>query len=269
MSEETRQQRRQRQREQLKLGRAKLGAGLSLQPRSFEVIAVAALVKAKLTEAGNACRASEAAGLAQALGEASLAAHPARRAIACAKGCAYCCHGFVGATAPEVFRVAAAVRAKGSEAPPLEAIAAAGAAVRDVKPDDRVGLKRPCALLKHNACSVYASRPLVCRQATSFSLPSCVEEFEGIDRESRIEVSSVHLDHASNAHIVLLGAMRAAGLPTDALELSSATALALAEPDAEARWLAGEDVFASLPRFVRRPPEIERVAGEIAKAISD
>ena len=82
MSEETRQQRRQRQREQLKLGRAKLGAGLSLQPRSFEVIAVAALVKAKLTEAGNACRASESAGLAQAHGEASLSAHPARRNIA-------------------------------------------------------------------------------------------------------------------------------------------------------------------------------------------
>ncbi len=74
MTDATRQQRRRETREQIKVGRALLGKGLSLQPKAAEIIAVAMVVKSKLEEVGNARRAGEAAELAQTLVETSVAA---------------------------------------------------------------------------------------------------------------------------------------------------------------------------------------------------
>ena len=77
----------------------------------------------------------------------------------------------------------------------------------------------------------------------------------------------MHLAHSSNAHVVLLGALAAAGLPTDAFELAAALDVALADPLAEQRWLAGEDVFARLPRDLIRPKDVTMVANVIAQAL--
>ena len=40
--------------------------------------------------------------------------------------------------------------------------------------------------------------------------------------------------------------------------------IALAAPESERRWLAGEDVFAVLPRNIVRPMVVEQVAAKIA-----
>jgi Fe-S-cluster containining protein len=136
-----------------------------------------------------------------------------------------------------------------------------------VSPADRIGTKLPCPLLVEGGCSVYRARPLVCRQATSTNLAACIDEFEGRDLHSRIPISGVHLQHASNAHITLLGAMRAAGFATDAMELAAALHVVLAEPDAEARWLRGEDVFKAVPRQVTREAELEKAISHVAAAL--
>ena len=269
MDEATRQQRRQRHREQLKAGRALMTTGLGLEPARADVIAVAQVLKAKLSERDNQRRASEAAALAQSLNETSLTARPpVRVTIACCKGCSYCCYGFVGILPAEAFRLAEAVRAGRSGKLDVVTVRARAAPLRGLGPGERIGAKLACPLLGDGGlCSVYADRPLVCRQATSLSLPACIEEFEGVDPEGRIEVSTVHLAHSSNAHVVLLGALAAAGLPTDAYELSAALDVALAEPQAEQRWLGGEDIFAGLPRNVTRPGEVTAVANAIAQAL--
>ena len=62
--------------------------------------------------------------------------------------------------------------------------------------------------------------------------------------------------------------MRAAGLPTDALELAAALDVALAMPDAEARWLAGEDVFRDVQRPGPREAQTERAIQHVADALS-
>jgi Fe-S-cluster containining protein len=268
MNETTRQQRRKLVRERLKTGERALARGLSANPVREDVIAVAQVLRAKLAETDNPRRATEAAALAQRLAETSLKAYPAKTPIACTLGCSYCCYGFVSVVAPEAFRLADAVRA-GASAPVDAATARAAAALtRGVAPDDRVGRKLPCPLLNDGACSVYTVRPLVCRQTTSLSLPGCVEEFEGIDRDGRIPISSVHMAHASNANVVLLGAMLAAGLPTEAYELGAALEVALADPDCERRWLAGENVFAAAGRPIPRQREADQVAAAIARELA-
>jgi Fe-S-cluster containining protein len=218
-------------------------------------------------ERGNDQRAGEAAGLAHALIEKSLTARPPAISIACRSGCAYCCYSFVGVTAPEVFRLAYAVRKSCNEGLKVDDVRARGLALRGLGPAERPGRKLPCALLLGDLCGVYHERPMVCRQATSLSLEACVDEFENTGKYEEIPVSSLHLAYASNVHVAFLGALAAAGYSTDAYEMSAALNVALSESDAEPRWLAGEAIFADVPAVVRPSPDVEVVACKIAEAI--
>jgi hypothetical protein len=149
-----------------------------------------------------------------------------------------------------------------------DAVRERGRALIGVSPEARMGGKLACPLLVDGGCSVYRFRPLVCRQATSLDVDICLDEFEGRNPNARVPISGVHLQHASNAHITLLGAMRAAGFATDALELAAALDVALAEPDAEARWLGGEDVFGNVPRQVTREARLEQAISHVAGALA-
>lgn len=269
MSDASRQQRRRESREKVKVGRQLLSKGLPLQPSAAEVVAVAMAVKAKLEEGGNAKRASEAAELAQNLVETSIAARPPTlQKIACAKGCAYCCYTLVAVTAPEAFRLANAVRAGLAAGLSSDAVRERGKPLIGVAASDRIGRKLACPLLVDGACSVYRHRPLVCRQATSLDLAACIDEFEARNMTSRVPISGAYQQHSSNAHITLLAALRALGLSTEPMELASALDVALADPGAEARWLAGEDVFRDVPRLVKRDQQVERAIVHVAAALA-
>jgi len=268
MTGDSRQQRRKQVRERIKLGERTISTGLSQLPRRAEAVAVAEVLKAKLNETGNDLRASEASGLAHRLGEQSMRAHPPKARVACTKGCAYCCHSFVGVTPPEIFQLADMVRRGNADGLDIQSVRARSAVLHGLSPSARIGRKLPCPLLVDGACGVYADRPLVCRQATSLSLTSCIEEFENSSSSDQVEVSQGHLAHAGNAFVVLLGALLAVGLPIDAFELGAGLDVALADPESERRWLAGEDVFAALPRNVPRPREVDMVAKAIAAELN-
>jgi Fe-S-cluster containining protein len=265
---QTRQQQRQLQREYVKLGRSAMTSGLPPQPKRDTVLGVALVLKSKLTERGNNLRAGEAAGLAHALIEKSLTARSPKISIACRSGCAYCCYSFVGVTAPEVFRLAHAVRKSRNEALKIGDVRARGVALQGLSPAERPGRKLPCPLLVGDLCGVYHERPMVCRQATSLSLEACVDEFENAGKYAEIPVSSLHLAYASNVHVAFLGALTAAGYSSDAYEMSAALDIALGENDAESRWLAGEQIFARLPAVVRPSGDVDAVARKIAEAIA-
>lgn len=261
----SRQQRRRMEREQLKSGRALFASGLPPSPKREAMRDVARTLADKLDETSNPCRAGEAAAMAQDLFETSLKRYPARVEVACRKGCGYCCHSFVGAVPPEIFRVA---RALSRAMPPglsRADIEVKAAQLGSMPAPSRVGARLACPLLVNDACSVYVARPLVCRQATSLSLSACMEEFAGqYAQNDQIEVSAAHLSHAGNAHVAMLGAMLAAGLPTQAYEFASALNVALNSPDGERRWLEGENIFRDLPKLAQRQPAIDQVAAKIA-----
>lgn len=260
-----RQQRRRIEREQIKSGRTLLATGLPPTPKREAMRDIARALKAKLIERDNPLRAGEAAAITQNLFEASLKRYPARVEIACKKGCTYCCHGFVGAVPPEIFRIAHTLSSRMPSGLTRADISAKATLLGSMSPAARVGAKLACPLLIDNACSTYGERPLVCRQATSLMLPACIEEFEGhYGASDKIEVSSAHLTHAGNAHVALLGAMLSADLPTTAYEFASSLDVALSLPDAESRWLAGEEIFRSCKNPVERQPLIDQVAAKIA-----
>jgi len=189
-------------------------------------------------------RASDAAEMSLKVFERSATIHPAEIPLQCQRGCSFCCYDIVAATAPEVFRIARHVL--GQPGPSREAalrrIEAAHAATAGAGPEDRQRHRRPCGMLEAGVCSGYAARPLVCRAANSGSVRACEDAFH--DGVTRIPVASVPFV-LRDAHLLcLLAALQAARLDDRAYELNHALWLAVSLPDAEARWLAGEDFFA-------------------------
>ena len=61
------------------------------------------------------------------------------------------------------------------------------------------------------------------------------------------------MDTAEAVRTLMLAALAAKGLPDAGYDLTRALAVVLADPTAEARWLAGEDALAGL-QAAPRPP---------------
>ena len=153
----------------------------------------------------------------------------------CRVGCAYCCrHLRVEASEPELFYIARAVRQMPEEQfestrqrlrAHVEAVAG--------QPSSRA----PCAFLVENRCQIYAARPAVCRKAHSLSVEDCASGAAEIPQNLGIVLA---------AEALMLGtaaAYRDVGRGAAARELCAGLLAVLADPTAEARWLAGEAVF--------------------------
>jgi Fe-S-cluster containining protein len=194
-------------------------------------------------------RASRAAEKAHEFFENSLKRSAKGIKIECAKGCAFCCHVAVSALAPEVFHIANTMRAqRGSDFEARRAAIHAGArSTRGLSDFDRARRKLPCVLLENNVCSVYSARPGPCRGMTSISVKACERSFNGAGVPIPTPVVWGTL---RNAHLqALMAALTAVELSSESYDLNEAILVALENPDAEARWLKGEDVFAGVPRL--------------------
>lgn len=173
--------------------------------------------------------------------EATLAAADIK--VACAKGCAHCCHAWVSATAPELLYVAKLIRRRGSALPAR--VAAAYQETRDRDAAARAKNPRPCPMLEANLCSIYESRPAVCRFAASINAIACERVLRVLMRET-IPTPLRHIKGRAVYEIAMTIALLHAGLPHRYYEFNAGLAAALAREDAESAWLAGEDVFAGV-----------------------
>jgi Putative zinc- or iron-chelating domain len=263
---ETRQQRRAKMRELTKLGQAAVERGLAKVPKRAELVGLALVLRAKLADKNDKYRASAAAALAHRAYEAAIASDPPKLSFACRKGCSYCCHGMVTVTAPEAFRLARLVGAPGSGSPSELEFMRRAALTAGLSPMQRLGRKLACPFLAERSCSVYASRPLICRQLVSLTVEPCIEEYEGKDG---VITMPRHLPtHAGNVQLAMLAALRSLGHAVRIYELSAAVLAALASPEAEERWCAGADIFHALahdPAWIRDGEDaIETLAAELA-----
>ena len=165
--------------------------------------------------------------------------------IACHAGCHWCCYFKVSATVPEIFVLARHLEATRTP----DALASLKAHLSLLAQDPRlfsdarkVAARIPCALLDAaGSCSVHEARPIACRGWNAYDPEACIRSLDDED-----EIAPGNLQLARECAVVGLGLLAAlddAALPTDIVELNSALSIALSEPHALERWLAGEPIF--------------------------
>lgn len=214
-----------------------LDLGSDLKAETVNARHIAAL----LTNGGDLRRASAAAQYAHDLLDRTLATR-VTGPIACAKGCALCCHTFVSATIPEIFRLAEHVRSTGVPTAPIIDAAALAKAIGQAR---RFTTRVSCPLLENEICGGYGARPLACRTMLSRSMAACSAYFP-INGSGALDYAPGAREARGRVEMILLAALSLAGLSGRHVELIQGLAVALAEDNAEQRWLAGEDLFAGV-----------------------
>lgn len=165
--------------------------------------------------------------------------------IACKSGCSYCCRALkVSVSLPEIFllklHVTSLPAAEGATL--RQRIADVYSRTRDHNAQERLLQHESCPLLVDNRCSVYEVRPLSCRAAVSLDADACRRAYAG--EKVKINMPQSYFEALKTTSLLLLATMSAAGLDCRSYELNAALHIALSEPDAEQRWLNGENIFA-------------------------
>jgi hypothetical protein len=182
--------------------------------------------------------------------------------IACRKACSHCCVQTVVVTAAEAFAVAAEMRDRQETVAKL--LAAAPRHLGEPKSE-----WRDCIFLGDDgACTVYEARPLACHAFVSFDLQACIQFFAGKDVNTQFTPSD-RQQMLYVCRMMLSAAHRLIGHGDQpGYELSGAVTAILKTPDAEARWLAGENILKDVPQGPPIPPafadEIGRMAAYVA-----
>jgi Fe-S-cluster containining protein len=178
--------------------------------------------------------------------------------IACGKGCSHCCVIAVTVSAPEALYVGKQVAALGPQA--IARVRAANEVTRHIDLLARDRHPHDCPMLQDHACTIYAHRPKACRQAASTDALACERSNRQLSREA-VPSPAGHIGSRTAYAMALYAALAQAALPSDAYEFNAALVRVFDTPDAEARWLAGEDIFAGVPR---EPPTPKMYAERIA-----
>ena len=102
--------------------------------------------------------------------------------VACRKGCSDCCHAPVNATIVEAAAIVEALKRDRTTAELASLVAELRAYVDDLHSKIETGahqFRRACPLLRGNECSVYETRPLICRGQASWDKEICALWKEG------------------------------------------------------------------------------------------
>ncbi|WP_245257460.1 YkgJ family cysteine cluster protein [Methylocapsa acidiphila] len=164
-------------------------------------------------------------------------------AVACHGGCAACCAIRVAATAPEILLIARTINDLPKRLEIEGKIIDADRMTRRLDPQQRMLAGLVCPFIEQDLCVIYPVRPMACRGHASFDQRACAEAMAG--RAGDVPISALHLTVRSLVQNSMQSALRDAGLSWANYELNQGLQIALADNSCEARWLAGEDVFAS------------------------
>jgi hypothetical protein len=169
---------------------------------------------------------------------------------ACQAGCSWCCYMEVFAGAPEVLRVAAYIREQFSleeQAAARERVAARCTELDRERDSPCARLTTPCGMLVDGSCAVHPARPIRCAAWSSLDAEQCRRwhEWSGEGEPVAVTTFIPQSEIMVGTHAGLLEGLAALGYQAELLEFNRALAIALDNPDAGERWLAGEPVFAS------------------------
>ena len=182
--------------------------------------------------------------------------------IACRPGCDHCCTTGVSTWPPVVLAVAAYLRRKLTDEQLAEVRARVDAYVAEgasLSLRARTFSRRMCPLNENGNCRVYDVRPLPCRTYHSFNVDRCRADREAASEWVSVPYDPERLHWESVIDEAAGSATEALGLSNDEVDFIPALQIALAEPDAAERYLAGDPVFARAisdpdePDFQSRP----------------
>jgi Fe-S-cluster containining protein len=165
--------------------------------------------------------------------------------VACGKGCSHCCVISVTLSAPEAIYVGKQVAAMGADT--IAKVRAAHAVTGQFDLAERAQHSHDCPMLQDNSCTIYEHRPKACRQAASSDAGACARVHRSLANELVPTPRAYDGSRAAYA-IALHAALSQAVLDTSAYEFNAAIVRVLDTPDAERRWLAGDDIFAGVPQ---------------------
>jgi Fe-S-cluster containining protein len=184
---------------------------------------------------------------------AARASVEAEGAIACAPGCAACCHQHVAVLPIEAVAIAQALAADPDPAR-RHRLEASGARIGTMDAMTRRRARIPCAFLAADGtCGIYAYRPIRCRGVHARDAALCLGQTEDPDAAAAERAQRVG-DHpafprlpvtlADAALAGLAAACAARGIAHDSLEMTSALLLLLTAPERAAAVMAGIDDLA-------------------------
>ena len=158
-------------------------------------------------------------------------------AIACGKGCCYCCHARIVALAPEIFCIAQELECQPIDErnQVIERLKTHGNSVNE---SAAWALRPKCPFLTDKLCSIYEVRPSRCRKAHSLDVTKCESDATEIPQDLGVVLSVEALMNGISA------AYSTCGFSATSHELGRGVLLALSDPTAESRWYSGEEVFA-------------------------
>ena len=166
--------------------------------------------------------------------------------LQCARGCYYCCHQFVAATAAEVFLLAGRLKAQGRHHWARGRIRGFHHRMGDVRDRKEWHAKQlPCPFLINHECSIYSQRPLACRGLFSFDRKRCEET--AADTGARVKYWREPMDQVADLQVRLGFAIDKAYGPR-AVPICLFTGLELVLGDVEGyaqKFEDGEDLFAA------------------------
>jgi Fe-S-cluster containining protein len=172
-------------------------------------------------------------------------------AIACAPGCAFCCHLRVGAYPHEGIALLDHLRTRIAPeiARAIEARIVANA--RDIDGltvRQHYAARMPCAFLVDGLCAAHDARPSACARYHSMSRARCAHAFEhpadmGTPSNSRPVLAALQ-DWSAAAEAAVESALARSGLSAAKSELHQLLRALIEDPGAADRWRAGAPVAA-------------------------
>lgn len=113
--------------------------------------------------------------------------------VDCSEGCSWCCYSRVGVTELEMKAVESHIRHRFTHLQVQRVVKAAKALKKKYQKltqEERVYSRDACPLLMDNRCSVYNSRPLMCRSALSMDAKACERAHTNVEAPVPMMIAS-------------------------------------------------------------------------------
>ena len=216
--------------------------------------------RADLTQAGPV----EALARSQRRHDARLAAAADAPTLACRAGCFWCCYFTVEARPVEIVRIVEFMErdmTPGDRERVVSEIRANSTALASLDAEARLRHNLKCPFLHLGRCSIYAARPQTCRNYHATNAAGCEQAYREPDNDDIDPEFAPLVYQSGGAHVDAFSTvLQAAGYDVAAYELSTALAIALADPSGtRARLEAKRPVFPAIegtevaPEFIDAP----------------